>query len=152
MAWYPDRLFLLRPRESDVSKQRPVEEHKLPDAWKLGTDELVLLHAKLRPALVVSTEKEHDLRKSVRLMPLYKVDDDKGFYSEHEIEIRRRDIPGLFWIDDVPIEGALEPRIVDCARVVRFPKKLLAGRERIAVLDTMSLFALKKHWSESVLV
>ncbi len=131
---------------------RPVDERKLPDAWKLGAHELVLLHAKLRPALVVSTEKEHDLRKSVRLMPLYKVTDDKGFYAEHENEIRRRDIPGLFWIDDVPIDGAREPRVVDCARVVRFPMTLLGGRERIAVLDTMSLFALKKHWSESVLV
>jgi hypothetical protein len=135
------------------AKLRAVDESKVADAWQAGAEEWLMVPAKLRPALVVSTAAEHQLRRVARLMPLYRTDDNKGFYGEHEAEIRAQDIPGLYWLDDVPIRrSAPQPLVVDCSRVVRFPTALLMGRKRIAVIDEVTLAALKQFWSESVLV
>jgi hypothetical protein len=156
VAWYPEKLYLLRHDDlSEPQKLRRFEERDLPDAWRLGTDEWVLLRAKLRPAVVVSSEAEHQARGSVRLMPLYKITDDNSYYERNEALIRAGDIPGLFWIDDVPVHGAPESQVVDCARVVRFPRALLDSRansDRIAVMDPLLLLALKQFWSESILL
>lgn len=156
VAWYPDKLYLLRHDDlSEPHKLRRYEEHDLRDAWKIGTDEWLLLRAKLRPAVVISSEAEHQVRGSVRLMPLYKLTDDNRYYERNEASIRAGDIPGLFWIDGVPVHGVPEAQVVDCARGVRYPKAHLDTRdpdERIAVLDPLTLLALKQFWSESILL
>jgi len=167
VVWHPDVLYLLRP-EPDVAsaaeaaapvpekmpkgKLRAEDEGKLVDAWQAG-EEWLMLPAKLRPALVVSSAGEHKLRKVARLMPLLRTNDDKGFYEYHEAQIRAQDIPGLYWLDDVPIKkGKPESRVIDCSRVVRFPTAMLMDRQRIAVIDDITLAAIKQFWSESMLV
>lgn len=120
VAWYDNRFQILRPRDpSDSRVQQPVWEDEVPDAWMREGGELMVLQAKRRPALVVSTDDEHQARRAVRLLPLYKVSEERGWYQRNEAAIREDEKPGLFWLDDVPIEGHPEPRVVDCARMVR---------------------------------
>jgi hypothetical protein len=128
----------------------PVEESHLDDAWAAGA-EYVLMKAKLRPAVVVSTEKEHAVRNRARLVPLHTISEG-GFYETNRQAIRDQDIPGLYWIDGLRINGVVEPRVADCTSMVKVPLSLLAGRQRIGLLDPKTLLALKEFWSESVVL
>lgn len=155
VAWYDNRFQILRPRDpSDSRVQQPVWEDEVPDAWMREGGELMVLQAKRRPALVVSTDDEHQARRAVRLLPLYKVSEERGWYQRNEAAIREDEKPGLFWLDDVPIEGHPEPRVVDCARMVRHPLvNINSGTgTRIATLDPDTLLAIKRHWSKFVLL
>jgi hypothetical protein len=168
VIWHPDNLYILRP-DQDPAEQpagekvvaqkmparrlRAINELKLADPWRAEPYEWLMVPGKLRPALVVSSPREQKNRRAARLMPLYKTTDDNAFYAEHEAEIRAQDIPGLYWLDNVPVRrSAPDSRVIDCARAVRFPNALLEDRDRIAVIDEATLAAIKQFWAESILV
>jgi hypothetical protein len=167
VVWFPEALYVLRPeggggvtgvvtasaiQTMPKGKWVAAAESNLADPWQHG-EEWLVLPAKLRPALVVSNSSEHQQRKVARLMPLLRTNDDKGYYDHHEASIRAQDIPGLYWLDDVPIKkGVPESRVIDCSRVVRCPIAMLMGRKRVAVIDDITLAAIKQFWSESVVI
>lgn len=150
MGWFEPELKIFR-RGTNAAGQPRVTlrpEHTVADVWQAGVEEVVI-QAKVRPALVVSREREHDLRKLVSLVPIYRVGDG-AFFEEHRDEIRARGIPGLFWLDQLRINDVTEPRVVDCTAMLSVPLPLVKGRTRIGVLDPITYWAIKRYWSESV--
>lgn len=151
VVWYPHTLYLLRPREGEARKKRIYAEGELDNAWKIGTDEEVVWRGKLRPAVIISSEREHRERGAAHLLPLLR---PTQWHLDHEAEIRRNDgIPGFAWLDNVPIKkgSAPEARVVDCAKGVRPPMVLIERRVRIALMDADTVKELRELWSDYLL-
>ena len=149
VAWYPGPLQILRPLDpADYKKLRPYEEQELSDVWEAADDEWLLVRAKLRPAIVVSPEDEHRRRGAARLLPMYSV---KDAYLNLAEKIQNQEIPNMFWLDKVPVDVVAQPQVVDCAKAVRLPIAWIQNRRRIALLDSVTLLAIKQFWRESIL-
>jgi hypothetical protein len=112
----------------------------------------MVLQAKRRPTIVLSSAQENQDRRAVRLAPLFRITEERGWYTEHVADIRAGRKPALFWLDGVPVENAPEPRVIDFARAVRFPLARVNRQQRIALLDDVSLLAVKRRYSEFVLL
>ncbi len=149
VVWYPDTLYLLRPRGGDPKKKRLYKESELDNAWNIDSNEEVVMNGKLRPAVIVSNDKEHRERGVARLLPLLR---PTRYHLQHEAEIRADGIPGLAWLDEVPIRrnAAKESVVVECTRGVRLPMVLVERRERIATMDLDTVKALRQLWADYI--
>jgi hypothetical protein len=127
-------------------KKRLYKESELDNAWKIDSDEEVVVRGKLRPAVIISSEREHRDRGCAHVLPLLR---PTQWHLDHEAEIRRDGIPGLAWLDNVPIRrNAPESVVADCSRGVRPPMVHVERRERIALMDLETVKELRQLWAD----
>lgn len=110
----------------------------------------MILQAKRRPAMVLSSDQENRDRQAARIVPLLRTTEENAWYRDHEAEIRGEQKPSYFWLDDVPFKTGPESRVVDFAKAIRFPLDHVNNQERIAVLEPETVVAIKRQYSKFV--
>ncbi len=141
--WLPEDLQILRPPgRPDWGDTRGEPWTGVRDRFRLGDRvERVVVHAKMRPVVVVSNAAELRGRDPVRAVPLYSY--NPGSLAERRrAEIAAGSVPHAL---HVRAAGQLREGWVNLREAALIPRAFLDDGEHVGDLDALSLATLLRH-------
>jgi hypothetical protein len=143
--WIPDNMAILRPHgETDWLSITGHPWREVHDRFRLGDGvESVVVHAKARPVVVVSSDAELRPSQPVRVVPLYSY--RPGTFAERErgtIEAGR-----MAHLLHVKPRGALREGFLNLREASSVPLAFFEDAEPVADLDQLSVATLLRHFA-----
>lgn len=143
--WIPDNMAILRPHaETDWLRITAPNWREVSDRFRLGDGvERVVVHAKARPVVVISSDAELRPSQPVRVVPLYSYHPGSFVERERAVIEAGRSAHMLH----VKPRGTVREGYLNLRQASSAPRAFFDDAEPVADLDQLSLATLLRHFA-----